>query len=648
MQRHFRELGTDVQAEPVTVVGIGDMSGDVFGNGMLLSRQLELVAAFDHRHVFLDPDPDPASSWAERARLFALPRSSWADYDASEISAGGGVFPRTAKSVPVSPQVRARLGLPAGTTALTPARLISAILAAPADLLWNGGIGTYVKAATETNAVVGDKANDAIRIDGAALRVRVVGEGGNLGLTQLGRIEAAAAGVRLNTDAIDNSAGVDCSDHEVNIKILLDAAVHDGVLGIEQRADLLHSMTDEVATLVLRDNYEQNVLLGVARAQARAMISVHTRLIDDLERRGLLDRAIEFLPSPAQLAAREAAGGGLTSPELAVLAAYAKITLTEELLRSDLPDADWFRRTLRDYFPSALVARFDDRLDAHPLRREIVTTCVVNDMVNRGGITFAFRAAEETGARPAAVACAYTVVRDVFGLPDYWARIEALDETQASLQNALYLEGRRLLDRAVRWLLQHRTSTIDVAAERERFTAAVTELLPRVPELMQGGEAHQLRVEAAEFEALGVEAPLALRSAALLHGFALLDVVEVARAAAQPPLEVAELSYTLSEHIGVDGLLTRITALPRGDRWQALARSALRYDLYAALAGLTAQILSSTPPGPASERIAAWERANAEGLTRARSTLAEIEDSAGSDLATLSVALRTIRTLVGP
>ncbi|MGZ4626681.1 MAG: NAD-glutamate dehydrogenase, partial [Kineosporiaceae bacterium] len=360
VERHFREMGRDVQSEDLTAVGIGDMSGDVFGNGMLLSRHIRLVAAFDHRHVFLDPDPDAEASFAERERLFHLPRSSWADYDASLISPGGGVFPRTAKSVPISPQVAARLALPASVAALTPAELITAIVKAPVDLLWNGGIGTYVKASSESNVQVGDKANDAIRVDGAQLRVRVVGEGGNLGLTQLGRVEAALSGVRVNTDAIDNSAGVDMSDHEVNIKILLDRIVSSGDLTRKQRNELLADMAGDVSRLVLRDNYEQNVLLGNARKQSLAMATVHQRFMRALESRGLLNRALEFLPPDEGLTARAEEGRGLTSPEFAVLVAYAKIALTEDLVATSLPDDPWFLATLRSYFPQELVERYGD------------------------------------------------------------------------------------------------------------------------------------------------------------------------------------------------------------------------------------------------------------------------------------------------
>jgi glutamate dehydrogenase len=523
-----------------------------------------------------------------------------------------------------------------------------AALTAPVDLLWNGGIGTYVKSRTESHADVGDKANDTIRVDGADLRAKVVGEGGNLGLTQLGRIEYARAGGLINTDAIDNSAGVDTSDHEVNIKILLDQAVRDGALAADDRSPLLASMTDAVAHLVLRDNYEQNVLLGNARVQAPAMLSVHGRFISTLEARGELDRALEFLPDKAEIAQRESAGQGLTSSELAVLAAYSKITLTATVLDSDLPDDPWFAAALRRYFPDLLVEKLGDRLGNHPLRREIVTTWVSNDLVNRGGMTFVFRLQEETGASHVEAVRAYTVVREVFRLGDFWDAIEALDnQLPTSVQSMLYLEARRLLDRSTRWLVQQRRASIDIAAEVEHFRAALDELVPQVPELLVGTERERLLLRSAEFSGLGVPDDLAERAAALLDTFSLLDVVEIAAAEKAPVAEVAGVYFTISERIEVDRMLTRITGLPRDDRWSALARSALRYDLYAALAGLTQNVLTSTSStDPPKERIDAWEQQNAEGVARAEATLAEIVSLDTFDLATLSVALRTIRTLL--
>jgi glutamate dehydrogenase len=644
---HFRELGADIQTQEFTIVGIGDMSGDVFGNGMLLSRQIKLVAAFDHRHIFVDPNPDPATSFAERQRLFALPRSSWADYDAALISHGGGVFPRTAKAITLSEEVCDVLGIPSGSGPLAPTAVINAILRAPVDLLWNGGIGTYVKASTESHLDVGDKANDALRVDGGQLRCRVVGEGGNLGFTQRGRIEYARAGGHINTDAIDNSAGVDTSDHEVNIKILLDRAVRAGELDVAERNRFLAEQTDEVGRLVLRHNYNQNVMLGVARYGAADLISVHRRLVRDLEKRGELDRTIEFLSTDKEFAAREAAGEGLSSPELAVLAAYVKIVLTEEVRESTLPDEPWFRSEVENYFPAPVTARFDAQLDAHPLRREIITSCVVNDLVDRAGTSFLFRAQEETSADAPQIARAYTVVRDVFGLRSLWSEIAALDnQVPTAAQHVAYHEIHRTIDRAVRWFVEVRFPIGDVAAEIERYAGTFAELGPRVLELLRGRERENLYAEVDRLIGVGLPRSIALRVSSLLTSFLLLDVVEIAVANGRPAAEVADLHFALSERLSVDDILSAVTDLPREDRWAALARAAMRHDVYAALAALTTSILRSTPahlsPG---ERLDAWAGQNPERVERARATFAEALSRDPIDLATLSVALRVMRSL---
>ncbi|PKW27141.1 NAD-glutamate dehydrogenase [Phycicoccus duodecadis] len=650
VKRHFRELGLDTQSEDFTVVGVGDMSGDVFGNGMLLSEHIRLVAAFDHRHVFVDPDPDPATSFAERRRLFDLPRSSWDDYGRSLISEGGGVFPRTLKSVPVSPQMRAALGLADGVTTTTPAELIHAILLAPVDLLWNGGIGTYVKAATEDHLDIGDRANDAIRVDGRELRVRVVGEGGNLGLSQLGRIEAAFHGVRVNTDAIDNSAGVDTSDHEVNIKILLGEVVREGRLTIEERNELLASMTDDVAEHVLRDNYEQNVLLGNARAQEHAMLPVHERFMRWLEERGDLDRGLEFLPSDAELATRQHDGLGLKSPEFSVLVAYAKLALKDDILASAIPDDPYFEATLAQYFPPPIRERYADELPGHPLRREIVTNAVVNSMVNRGGITFAYRAQEEAGGTPEQVTRAFVVCREVFGLADYVRRVEALDTVvPTAAQTALYLEFRRLMDRAVRWFLASRPSVLDIGAEIERFAGVVQELAPRVCELLRGEERDRLERRVGELRAAGVPEDLALDAAALLDRYSLLDIVDISADTGRAPTDVAPLYYLVSERFGIDAMLGKVTRLPRDDRWDALARGALRDDLYAVLESLTRSVLDAsegTGSHDPEELYALWATANEDSIQRAKAALSGIVRLDAPNIAALSVALRTLRSLV--
>ncbi|MEU1235983.1 NAD-glutamate dehydrogenase [Micromonospora aurantiaca] len=645
VKRHFRELGHDTQTQDFTVVGVGDMSGDVFGNGMLLSRHIRLVAAFDHRHIFLDPDPDSARSWEERKRLFDMPRSSWEDYDRELISAGGGVYPRTAKSVPVSPQVRAVLGLDEDVTQISPQELMKAILTAPVDLFWNGGIGTYVKASSQTNAEVGDKSNDAIRVDGKGLRCRVVGEGGNLGFTQQGRIEYASTGGRIYTDFIDNAAGVDCSDHEVNIKILLNTAVADGELDRPERDELLAQMTDEVAELVLRDNYDQARALNNAQAQAASLLPVHRRMINELERSGALDRALEALPSDEELAVRTESG--LTAPEFAVLLAYVKIVLEREIVGEGLADEEWTTDVLVNYFPTPLRQRFAERMGRHRLRRDIVTTVLVNEAINRGGISFVFRVVEETAASAADVLRAYVVVREVFGLRDLWDAVEALDnKVSPELQTAVYLDTRRLLDRAVRWLVTNRRSPIDVPTEIARLRDGVARLLPDLENRFWGTEREAIAAHIESLVERGLPRDLAEQATRLMYSFGLLDIVETAQGTGRDVSEVASVYFVLSDRFRVDALLSKISLLPREDRWQTLARMALRYDLYAALAALTAEVLGSTPEDvPPVERVQEWEQANATSIHRAHRAMGEFDESR-ADLSALSVLLRQIRTLV--
>ncbi|KOX12906.1 NAD-glutamate dehydrogenase [Saccharothrix sp. NRRL B-16348] len=659
VKRHFRELGTDTQSEEFSVVGVGDMSGDVFGNGMLLSEHIRLVAAFDHRHIFIDPDPTAAASFAERKRLFELPRSSWDDYDRSLISEGGGVWPRTAKSIPVSAQAREALGLPEGVVKLSPQELMKAILLAPVDLLWNGGIGTYVKAGAESHAEVGDKANDAIRVNGADLRVKVVGEGGNLGLTQRGRIEFARNGGKVNTDALDNSAGVDCSDHEVNIKILLDELVRDGKLDQGQRNELLGQMTDEVGELVLADNYSQNAVLGVSRAHAAPMLSVHARLVADLEQRGVLDRSLEALPSTAEFKALEKAGDGLTSPELATLLAHVKLALKEEVLASDLPTIDVLARRLPDYFPSELRERFADAIGSHPLSREIITTVLVNEVVDGGGVSYAFRLAEEISASATDAVRAYTVVTAIYDLPSVWREIRALDNVvPTDVQDDMVLETRRLLDRASRWLLTNRPQPLAVGSTISRFAPVVAALAPRALDLLQGHEKESVIEHVERLVGHGVPVGLARRIAGLLFTYGLLDVTEVAELAEREEgegatgqerthEETAEVYFALSEHLDVDRMLSSVSSLERLNRWHSLARLALRDDFYSSLRSITIDVLRSADPGDTpEEKIEKWEQANSSRLGRARAALAEINRVSKLDLATLSVAARQVRSMI--
>ncbi|MFE6667673.1 NAD-glutamate dehydrogenase [Streptomyces sp. NPDC057697] len=648
VKRHFRELGHDTQTEDFTVVGVGDMSGDVFGNGMLLSEHIRLVAAFDHRHIFIDPTPDAATSYAERRRLFDLPRSSWADYDKDLLSAGGGVHPRSAKSIPINAHVRAALGIEPGVTKMTPAELMQTILKAPVDLLWNGGIGTYIKSSAESNTDVGDKANDAIRVNGEDLRAKVVGEGGNLGATQLGRIEFARGGGRINTDAIDNSAGVDTSDHEVNIKILLNGLVRDGDMTVKQRNKLLAEMTDEIGRLVLRNNYAQNVALANATSQSPSLLHAHQRFMRRLGRDGDLDRGLEFLPNDRQIRELLNAGKGLSQPELAVLLAYTKITSARELIRTSLPDDPHLQKLLHAYFPEQLREQFPEAVDGHALRREIITTVLVNDTVNSGGSTFLHRLREETGASIEEIVRAQFAAREIFGLGQVWDAVEALDnEVAADVQTRIRLHSRRLVERGSRWLLGNRPQPLEIAETIDFFKSGVDQVWAELPKMLKGADLEWYQSILDELTEAGVPGELAQRVAGFSSAFPALDIVAIAERTGKDPLAVAEVYYDLADRLGITQLMDRIIELPRADRWQSMARASIREDLYAAHAALTADVLAvgngtSTPE----ERFMAWEEKNAAILTRSRSTLEEIQGSDAFDLANLSVAMRTMRTLL--
>ncbi len=644
VRRHLRELGINSQTTDFTVVGIGDMSGDVFGNGMLLSQHIKLIAAFDHRHVFVDPDPQPASSFEERRRLFGLARSSWADYDPAAISAGGGVWPRSAKSIPVSPEMARALEIE--ERPLTPSELIRAILRAPVDLLWNGGIGTYVKAHDETHADVGDRANDAVRVDARDLQCRAVAEGGNLGLTQLGRLEYALAGGRINTDAIDNSAGVDTSDHEVNIKILLETATRSGHLDPQERLPLLMAMTDEVAALVLRDNYGQNLALACSQAQAPAMLHVHAAYIDQLEKAGHLSRALEHLPDAEAIAERRAAGLGLTRPELAILLAYAKITITHDLVHSDLPDDAFAQDTLDGYFPTALRERFAAAMAEHPLRREIVATQLAGETVDYSGMSFVARLAAETTAATADIVRAHIAARRVFGIDDVWRRIEALDDVVPSeVQIDLLLGVRQNLERATRWVLASRRPPLDVA-EIVTQCAAAAEVLDNLDTLLRGEEAMALEVTVAQALDDGVPADVARVTASLEHSLSALAIVDTAHHSKVDVMEVADVHFAAAELFGFSRLRALISSLSRDSRWHQMARTAARDDLLAVHAELTADVLLSTSSGvPAEERIEAWRAENGPAVSRAAAVVDDVLAGDSADLAAISVALREIRGL---
>lgn len=648
VRRHFREMGVDTQTEDFTVVGVGDMSGDVFGNGMLLSEHIRLVAAFDHRHIFIDPDPDAARSFAERRRLFDLPRSSWEDYEPALISAGGGVFSRQQKSVPITPEIRRALGIDDAVTELTPPALIRAILHAPVDLLFNGGIGTYIKAEAESDAAVGDRANDAVRVNANQLRAKVIGEGGNLGVTALGRIEFDRCGGRVNTDALDNSAGVDCSDHEVNIKILVDSLVESGRVDAAERTELLASMTDEVSRLVLTDNRDQNDLMGTSRANASALLNVHARQIAELEERRDLNRALEALPSEKEIGRRAEIGAGLSSPELATLMAHVKLALKDDVLATDVPDQEVFAGRLPQYFPAQLSDEFAAEIGHHQLRREIVTTMLVNSVVNVGGISFAYRVTEDAGVGSVDAVRAFVAADAIFGIESTWRRIRAAagPGVPVAVTDRMTLDLRRLLDRAARWLLNFRPLPLAVGAEISRFAATLSELTPRLPEWLRGDDRAIVEKEAGEFAALGVSGDLAYTVAGGLYQFSLLDVIDIADITDREPAEVAETYFALMDYLGTDGLLTAVSGLPRDDRWQALARLAVRDDIYGSLRALCLDVLAvGEPSETGAEKIAEWEAGNGSRIERARRTLAEIHSGDAHDLATLSVAARQIRSM---
>ncbi|MCV7173303.1 NAD-glutamate dehydrogenase [Mycobacterium manitobense] len=645
VKRHFREMGVDTQSEDFTVVGVGDMSGDVFGNGMLLSKHIRLLAAFDHRHVFLDPDPDAASSWDERKRLFDQPRSSWEDYDTSLLSEGGGVYQRQQKSIPVSPQVRAALGIEGDAEEMSPPELIKAILKAPVDLLFNGGIGTYVKAETEADSNVGDRANDPVRVNGNQVRAKVIGEGGNLGVTSLGRIEYDLAGGRINTDALDNSAGVDCSDHEVNIKILIDSLVTAGKVDPADRTDLLVSMTDEVGRLVLADNEDQNDLMGTSRANAASLLPVHARMIKDFVADKGLNRELEALPSEKEIRRRLEAGIGLTSPELATLMAHVKLGLKDDLLVGDLPDQEVFASRLPTYFPSTLRERYGADIRNHELRREIVTTMLVNDLVDTSGITYAYRITEDAGVGPTDAVRSFVATNEIFRIGEVWRQIRATD-LPVSVSDRMTLDLRRLVDRAGRWLLNYRPQPLAVGAEINRFAKKVESLTPRMREWLRGDDEAIVDKEAADFCRNGASEDLAYIVASGLYQFSLLDIIDIADIVDREPAEVADTYFALMDHLNTDALLTAVSQLPRGDRWHSLARLAIRDDIYGSLRALCFDVLAvGEVEENGEEKIAEWEATNSSRVARARRTLTEIYEDDERDLATLSVAARQIRSM---
>ena len=644
VKRHFWELGRDVLEEPFTVVGIGDMSGDVFGNGMLYTENVRLVAAFDHRHVFLDPRPGGAESLAERRRLFELPGSSWDDYDRSLLSPGGGVWPRTAKSIDLSPEAAEALGTEPGPRA--PTEVIRAILRGPVDLLWNGGIGTYVRASTETDADVGDRANDALRVTGSELRALVVGEGGNLGFTQAGRIEYARAGGRINTDFVDNSGGVDCSDHEVNLKILLGIAVARGDLTGKQRDELLEAVAGDVTEHVLYDNYLQAQILSQEAAASAERIRDYEDLMAQLEAEGRLDRALEHLPSSEEMAERERSGAGMVRPELAVLLAYAKLSLTDALLASSLPDDPYLERDLRGYFPKLVVERFGELVPEHPLRRELVATIVANEVVDAEGVTFASRAVAETGSAPADVARAYRIAREVTAATERWEAIEALDRVvEPAVQNELLGGVDWLVEMTARWVLQNAPGA-DLGETIAANAPGFAELDAALPELVPASSREARDAAAAELVARGAPEELARRhlyQPALVHA---PDVVVVSRAAGRPVAEVARAFFRAGQSLHLDWIEAQVVGFPARSRWERFALNAIVDDLLLVRREAVQRALAERPEHDPEAALAAFLESQPEAVARLGRLVEQLRAEGVGDLAVITVLLRTVRAVV--
>jgi len=648
VKRHFRELGRDIQASEFSCIGVGDMSGDVFGNGMLLSRHIRLLAAFDHRHIFLDPDPDPEKSFWERGRLYALPRSSWADYNVKLLSKGGGIFSRTAKEIALTPEVKALTGLTVSRT--SPAELVKALLKAEVDLLWFGGIGTFIKSSEQSNLDVGDRANDALRINASDVRAKVIGEGANLGVTQLGRVEYALKGGRLNTDAIDNSAGVDTSDHEVNLKILLSGPLRRGELSEEARDTLLDEMTDDVASHVLRDNYDQTLALSVAFSRAPADLDSHGRFMRDLERRGRLDRGVEFLPSDEALRKRAQAGLGLTRPELAVLLAYAKLDLDAELKESELPDQPYFAAELAAYFPAEAVAHYPEAMTHHRLRREIVATVLANRIVNLAGPVFVHRMKEISSAPAPRVARAFVIAEGALSLSALKARIDALDgRVPAQIQVGMYADIAELLRRLGLWFLANVPAAADLADTIALYRNGVESLRGTFHSLVSAYEEHDTVARIRQLCDSGAPLDVAEDVAVLPLMGGVPEIALLAHARGLPVDPVAGAFFAVGAEVGLDRLRGLALRIKGSEHWDRLAVRRIVDDLFAGQRALTADALAHIGAqgtrGDGAEAVKAWAAARADALGRTRSFLTELERTGDLSIAKLTLANSQIHEL---
>ncbi len=648
VKRHCRALGLNPDKDDFTVVGIGDMSGDVFGNGMLLSHHIKLVAAFNHMHIFIDPNPDAAKSFQERQRLFKLPRSSWQDYTKTLISKGGGVFLRSQKSIVLSPEIKQLLGI--SQDSIAPDGLIRAILKAKVDLLWNGGIGTYVKSSSERNVDVGDRTNDNLRIDAQALRCRIVAEGGNLGLTQLGRVEYALNGGLIYTDFIDNSAGVDCSDHEVNCKILLNAVVAVGEMTLAQRNELLAEMTDEIAKLVLYDNYCQTRTISLAAMHAQQELEFHRRYIQELERHGKLDRALEFLPDEKALLERKALGKGLTSPEIAVLLAYTKMWVKAELLEMDTLEEDYLTRVLESAFPKPLRGRFPKFMQHHSLRREIIATKISNAMVNDMGITFVFRLKTEIGADIASIARAYAIAHHVFGFSELLGIAENLSDDVAPVTRyAIMRQFNRLIRRATRWFIyNYKDQLTDILGMVDKFRKSILTLNKKLPDLLIGEEREFWERNVQGLIEAGISEPVAKRIASVDHEYALLDIIEAAQKNNLSLQHVAELYFMVGEKFGLTWLRSQIMKLAIETLWDTLARVILLDDLYIQQRHLTVIILQCVLDKQGNNKtcLEQWTLDNQAFIRRWEQFLADLRSTGELKLMMFSVVIRELVSMV--